>query len=157
MKVLVTGHQGFIGKNLCSYLQHMGHEVEGFEWQPNKVPDPAPYDRVVHLGAISSTTERDVEKVLTQNLEFSQRLLQLCNDNGTTFMYASSASVYGDVQSYKQVEKIKETDEIYPMNAYAWSKYLFDKLVMEIPEYMINVQGFRIFNAYGEGEQHKGE
>lgn len=157
MKVLVTGHQGFIGKNLCSYLQHMGHEVEGFEWEPNKVPDPAPYDRVVHLGAISSTTERDVEKVLTQNLEFSQRLLQLCNDNGTTFMYASSASVYGDTQSHYQVEKIKETDKIYPMNAYAWSKYLFDKLVMEIPEYMINVQGFRIFNAYGEGEQHKGE
>ena len=157
MKVLVTRHQGFIGKNLCSYLQHMGHEVEGFEWEPNKVPDPAPYDRGVHLGAISSTTERDVEKVLTQNLEFSQRLLQLCNDNGTTFMYASSASVYGDTQSHYQVEKIKETDNIYPMNAYAWSKYLFDKLVMEIPEYMINVQGFRIFNAYGEGEQHKGE
>jgi len=148
MRILVTGHQGFIGKNLCSYLQHKGHQVEGFEWQINKVPDPAPYDRVIHLGAISSTTERDVEKILMQNLEFSQRLLQLCNDNGTTFMYASSASVYGDVQTYKNIKAIKETDPIYPMNAYAWSKYLFDKLVMEIPEYMCNVQGFRIFNAY---------
>lgn len=157
MRILVTGHQGFIGKNLCSYLQHKGHQVEGFEWQINKVPDPAPYDRVIHLGAISSTTERDVEKILIQNLEFSQRLLQLCNDTGTTFMYASSASVYGDVQTYKDITAIKETDPIYPMNAYAWSKYLFDKLVMEIPEYMCNVQGFRIFNAYGPGEEHKGE
>ena len=68
MRVLVTGHKGFIGQNLCSYLLHKGHQVEGWEWLENKVPDPQNYDRIVHLGAISSTTERDVEKVLKQTL-----------------------------------------------------------------------------------------
>jgi len=157
MKILVTGHKGFIGSHMAQYLVHKGHEVEGFDYVENVVPAVDQYDWVIHLGAISSTTERDVEKILMQNLEFSQRLLQLCNENGTTFMYASSASVYGDVQAYKDIKAIKETDPVYPMSPYAWSKYLFDKLVMEIPEYMINVQGFRIFNAYGQGEEHKGE
>ena len=32
MRVLITGHQGFIGRNLGPYLQHMGHEVEGYEY-----------------------------------------------------------------------------------------------------------------------------
>ena len=157
MRILITGHQGFIGKNLGSYLSHKGHQVEGYEWIENKVPDPQEFDRVIHLGAISSTTERDVNKVLAMNLEFSQRLLQLCDQCGTTLIYASSASVYGDVQVHHNKNKIKENDPIYPMNAYAWSKYLFDKLVMEVPEFMINVQGLRLFNVYGPGEEHKGE
>ena len=157
MRVLVTGHQGFIGRNLCSYLQYQGHQVEGWEWQVNKVPDPQNYDRVVHLGAISSTTERDVEKILQQNLEFSTRLLQLCNQTGTSLIYASSASVYGNVQVDKDLKQIKENDPVYPMSPYSWSKYLFDKLMLEVPEYTINVQGLRLFNVYGPGEQDKGE
>ena len=157
MRILVTGHKGFIGRNLCAYLQHQGHQVEGWEWQINKVPDPQNYDRVVHLGAISSTTERDVEKILKQNLEFSTRLLQLCNQTGTTLIYASSASVYGNVQVDKDLKQIKESDPVYPMSPYSWSKYLFDKLMMEVPEYTINVQGLRLFNVYGPGEQDKGE
>ena len=157
MRILITGHKGFIGRNLCAYLQHQGHQVEGWEWQINKVPDPQNYDRVVHLGAISSTTERDVEKILKQNLEFSTRLLQLCNQTGTTLIYASSASVYGNVQVDKDLKQIKESDPVYPMSPYSWSKYLFDKLMMEVPEYTINVQGLRLFNVYGPGEQDKGE
>ena len=157
MRVLVTGHKGFIGRNLCAYLLHRGHQVEGWEWEINKVPDPQNYDRVVHLGALSSTTERDVEKVLMQNFEFSQRLLQLCDQCGTTLIYASSASVYGNEQTQRDLKQIKENDPKYPMSPYSWSKYLFDKLVMEIPEYTINVQGLRFFNVYGPGEQDKGE
>ena len=157
MRILVTGHKGFIGRNLCAYLQHQGHQVEGWEWQINKVPDPQNYDRVVHLGAISSTTERDVEKILKQNLEFSTRLLQLCNQTGTTLIYASSASVYGNVQARNDLKQIKENDPVYPQSPYSWSKYLFDKMVFEIPEFRINVQGLRLFNVYGPGEQDKGE
>ena len=157
MRILVTGHKGFIGRNLCAYLQHQGHQVEGWEWQINKVPDPQNYDRVVHLGAISSTTERDVEKILKQNLEFSTRLLQLCSQTGTTLIYASSASVYGNVQVDKDLKQIKVSDPVYPMSPYSWRKYLFDKLMMEVPEYTINVQGLRLFNVYGPGEQDKGE
>ena len=141
--------EGFIGQNLGAYLQSKGHNVEGFEWKPNIIPDPEPYDRVIHLGAISSTTERDVEKIMEQNYEFSMRLLQLCDQKGTTFMYASSASVYGD--------KFAENSKLQPQSPYAWSKYLFDRFVMQVPEFMINVQGFRFFNVYGEGEEHKGD
>ena len=151
MRVLITGHKGFIGRNLGAYLQHKGHEVEGYDYIENKVPDPQDYDRVVHLGAISSTTERDVEKVLKQNLEFSQRLLQLCDQSGTTLIYASSASVYGLNKEFI------ENSPKNPTNGYAWTKYLFDRSVMEIPEYTCNIQGMRLFNVYGPGEEHKGE
>ena len=149
MNILITGHEGFIGKNLGAYLQSKGHNVEGFEWKPNIIPDPEPYDRVIHLGAISSTTERDVEKIMEQNYEFSMRLLQLCDQKGTTLMYASSASVYGD--------KFEENAKLQPQSGYAWSKYLFDRFVMQVPEFMVNVQGFRFFNVYGPGEEHKGD
>ena len=136
MNILITGTDGFIGKHLAAYLQHKGHNVEGFEWKPNVIPDPEPYDRVIHLGAISSTTETDVEKVMEQNYEFSMRLLQLCDQKGTSLMYASSASVYGDT--------FAENSKLQPQSPYAWSKYLFDRFVMQVPEFMINVQGFRL-------------
>ena len=149
MNILITGTDGFIGKHLAVYLQHKGHNVEGFEWKPNVIPDPEPYDRVIHLGAISSTTETDIEKVMEQNYEFSMRLLQLCDQKGTSLMYASSASVYGDT--------FAENSKLQPQSPYAWSKYLFDRFIMQVPEFMINVQGFRFFNVYGPGEEHKGD
>ena len=150
MNILITGHEGFIGQNLGEYLQSKGHNVEGFEWKPNIIPDPEPYDRVIHLGAISSTTERDVEKIMEQNYESSMRLLQLCDQKGTTLMYASSASVYGD--------NFEENAKLQPQSGYAWSKYLFDRFVMQLKdEFQINIQGFRYFNVYGEGEEHKGD
>ena len=69
MKILITGHEGFIGKHLGGYLVSKGHEVEGYEYVPTI--DPL-HDRVI-LGAISSTTERDTEKLMLQNYEFSMR------------------------------------------------------------------------------------
>ena len=61
------------------------------------------------------------------------------------------------MQVDKDLKQIKESDPVYPMSPYSWSKYLFDKLMMEVPEYTINVQGLRLFNVYGPGEQDKGE
>lgn len=152
MRILVTGHQGFIGKNMCLHLMNQGHDVEGWEYIPNTVPDPVNYDWVVHLGAITDTTCRDVDQVLEQNLDFSLRLLQVCDMVGTNFQYASSASVYGDLTTFN------EEGPHYPMNPYAWSKYLFDKFVNEhIDGFTINVQGFRFFNVYGNYEDHKGK
>ena len=152
MRILVTGHKGFIGQNLSKYLIQQGHTVEGWEWIPNTIPDPNSYDWVVHLGAISDTTCRDVEQVLEQNLDFSLRLLQMCDMTGTNFQYASSASVYGDTGNFS------EEGPFFPMNPYAWSKYLFDKFVAEnLDGFMIKVQGFRFFNVYGHHEEHKGK
>lgn len=149
MKILVTGSEGFIGKNLIQHLKQE-HEVEGFEYQPNVYPDASQYDWMIHLGAISSTTETNVDKILTQNYEYSIRLLQMCDQMGTNFQYASSASVYGNTHFFN------EECAVSPQSPYAWSKYLFDRFVEQAGEFQILVQGFRYFNVYGPHEEHKG-
>ena len=148
MKVLVTGHEGFIGKNMVKHLTALGHEVHGYEYDPNRDPDVSDYDWVVHLGAISSTTERDVEKVLRQNLDFSVRLLNACELHGVNMQYASSASVYGSGTEFS------EESPVCPQSPYAWSKYMFERYAGDSQG--IVVQGFRYFNVYGHHEEHKG-
>jgi ADP-L-glycero-D-manno-heptose 6-epimerase len=150
MKILVTGHRGFIGSQIYSYFKSH-HEVVGYDYDPNVVPDIRGYDWVIHCGAISSTTERDIDLVLRQNLEFSQRLLEDCHRYGVNLQYSSSASIYGLGTDFR------ETAPPDPRTPYAWSKYLFERYVAQNPGPSI-VQGFRYFNVYGEPEQeaHKG-
>lgn len=152
MRILVTGHEGFVGKNVASYLQQQGHEVEGWEWQPGVLPHTEDYDWCIHLGAISSTTYTNVDQILEQNFEFSVRLAQVCENFGTNFQYASSASVYGPTEHFT------ENGQLLPQSPYAWSKYLFDRFINQyISEFEITIQGFRYFNVYGQGEEHKGD
>jgi ADP-L-glycero-D-manno-heptose 6-epimerase len=152
MKILVTGHKGFIGQNLTAHLTGQGHIVEGWEYQPNEIPLPKDYDWVIHLGAISSTTFTDVDQILEQNFEFSMKLLQLCAKYNTNFQYASSASVYGPTRHFT------ENGTLLPQSPYAWSKYLFDRHVTQFADqFDITVQGFRYFNVYGPREDHKGD
>ena len=152
MRILVTGHKGFIGSNLALYLQAQGHEVEGWDYVANTIPDPSKYDWVFHIGANSSTTETDVDFIMEQNFEHSMRLLQACDMMGTNFQYASSASVYGPTTHFT------ENGPLQPKSPYAWTKYLFDRFVNQhIHEFQILVQGFRYFNVYGPGEDHKGD
>ena len=147
MKILVTGSQGFIGKNLTEYLLDE-NQIVGWDL-PEKMPIVDGFDWVVHLGAISSTTETNIEKIMKYNLEYSQELFQLCNDKGVNFQYASSASVYGKLTEFS------ENSPVAPESPYAWTKYLFDRWVFQ-QEQKIIVQGFRYFNVYGPHELHKG-
>jgi ADP-L-glycero-D-manno-heptose 6-epimerase len=148
MRILVTGHKGFIGQNLTKALIEQGHFVDGYEW-PDRLPYLYEYDWVIHLGAISTTTETNVEKIMDQNFDFSVKLINLCKEFGVNFQYASSASVYG------LKEEFKEDSPVNPLSPYAWSKYLFDRYVQQ--NYWGNiVQGFRYFNVYGPHEEHKG-
>lgn len=147
MKILVTGHEGFVGKNMVKHLTALGHEVGGYEYAYND-PNVSSYDWVVHLGAISSTTERDVEKIFRQNLDFSVRLLSECELYGVNMQYASSASVYGPGTEFS------EDSPVYPQSPYAWSKYMFERYARGSRN--ITVQGFRYFNVYGDHEEHKG-
>ena len=149
MKILITGHEGFVGKNLAPFLDKE-NELFGYEWNPESLPDVSGYDWVIHLGAISSTTERDVDKVMLQNYEFSKWLFNQCNLNGVNFQYASSASVYGTNTDFN------EDAPKQPQSYYATSKYLFDRWIMQ-QEHKIIVQGFRYFNVYGQFEDHKGD
>lgn len=150
MKVLITGHKGFIGQNLVKYIkQHTDWQVNTWEWGDSEYPTVDGNNWVIHLGAISSTTETDVDKVLKQNLEFSQWLYRACKINYVNLQYSSSASVYGLRNNFV------ETAPVDPRTPYAWSKYLFDRWAMnETPN--TTVQGFRYFNVYGNHEEHKG-
>ena len=144
MRILVTGHEGFIGKNMLSWLnQEDGWQIDGYEWHPTERPEVSNYDWVIHLGAIADMTCTDVEAIMKQNLEFSQWLFNECNKHGVNLQYASSSSVYGDTRDFS------EYAPCYPQTPYAWSKYLFDRWVFQQPQ-SIFVQGFRYFNVYGK-------
>jgi ADP-L-glycero-D-manno-heptose 6-epimerase len=143
MRVLITGHEGFIGRNMMSWLHQQGHDVTGYEWDPTEFPDVRSFDWVIHLGAIADMSECDVDKVLRQNLEFSQQLFRECNQHGVHLQYASSSSVYGDTKDFSEHSAGR------PQTPYAWSKYLFDRWVFQ-QDLHIMVQGFRYFNVYGK-------
>ena len=144
MKILVTGHLGFIGRNMTSFLNSQeGFEVDGYDWDPNVRPDVRPYDWVIHLGAIADMTCTDVEAIMKQNYEFSQWLFNECNKHGVHLQYASSSSIYGDTRDFS------EHSNCLPQTPYAWSKYLFDRWWPQ-QDVKIMVQGFRYFNVYGK-------
>jgi ADP-L-glycero-D-manno-heptose 6-epimerase len=125
-----------------------GHDLAGYEWGDD-LPKVDSFDQVIHLGAISSTTERDTERVMKQNFDFSCWLLDECEKADVNFQYSSSASVYGLYTDFR------EDAPKNPLSPYAWSKYLFDRHV-ESRKWYIRVQGFRYFNVYGPHEDHKG-
>lgn len=150
MKILVTGHRGFIGSYMLAALKDAGHEISTFEWGETW-PTVQGLDWVVHIGAISSTTEQDLQKILRQNYEFSIWLFEECKYHKVNLQYSSSASVYGLTSSFR------EDAPLDPRNYYAKSKFLFEDYATRYTQANI-VQGFRYFNVYGpEGEEHKGD
>lgn len=158
MKILVTGHRGFIGQHLYARLAATAADVSGYEWSDGDLPDIRGFDAVVHLGAISATTYDDLDQIMTQNYDFSIRLLHECLRHGVDLQYASSASVYGTLTHFD------EQGRLQPQSYYAWSKYLFDRYVAAHLESErgkpggIAIAGLRYFNVYGStGEEHKGD
>lgn len=147
MKILVTGHKGFIGQNMADELKRF-HEVETYEWG-DKFPLLSGLDWVIHLGAISSTTETNVEKIMEQNYDFSINLLRSCIEHKVNFQFASSASVYGLGNNFS------ENSPVDPRTPYSWSKYLFERYARSVKSDTI-IQMFRYFNVYGPKEEHKG-
>jgi ADP-L-glycero-D-manno-heptose 6-epimerase len=148
MKILITGHRGFIGQNMVNALKDH-HTLSFYEWGDSP-PEIEGLDWVIHLGAISSTTEQDVDKIMKQNHDFSCIMLMACQIHGVNLQYASSASVYG-----LNTRNFKEDADLQPSSPYSWSKYLFDRHVKTQKFNNIYVQGFRYFNVYGSFEDHK--
>lgn len=149
MKILLTGYKGFIGQNFLKALQKDNkHDISLFEWGDQDISVKG-MDWVVHLGAISSTKESNVEKVMIQNYDFSMWLLGQCVQHKVNLQYSSSASVYGWGRNFSE-DAPKD-----PRTPYAWSKYLFDRDAFYSDS--IIVQGFRYFNVYGPHEDHKGD
>jgi ADP-L-glycero-D-manno-heptose 6-epimerase len=150
MNILLTGHKGFIGSHMLTALEADGHCVSTYEWG-ELLPSVMEQDWVIHMGAISSTTERDVDKVLKQNYDFTRQLYNACKTYGVNFQFSSSASVYGLGTDFK------EDATVDPRTPYAFSKYLAERYIREHPM-GATTQIFRYFNVYGpEGEEHKGD
>lgn len=149
MKILITGNRGFIGSHAERFWRKTGHDIVTYEWQQDQLPRIQGLDWVFHFGAISSTTETDVAKVMRQNYDFSVWLYEECRKYEVDLQWSSSASVYGLGTEYK------ETSPVDPRSPYAWSKYLFEHYVEQHPTHR-RCQGFRYFNVHGDNETHKG-
>lgn len=148
MKILITGYKGFIGKNLFRYLKRKNFNVYGYEYSKKKFPVVKKYDWIIHLGAISSTTETNLKKIMEQNYYFSTKLVNECIKHNVNLQYASSASVYDTKYGFKENSKCN------PKSPYSKSKYLFDKYVEKL-NHKIIIQGFRYFNVFGSNEKNK--
>ena len=146
-RILLTGHKGFIGSHLKQALT--GHVLTCLEWG-DPVPRVLDFDWIVHVGANSSTQERDVEKIFKQNYDYSVDLYNQARHQAVNFQFASSAAVYGQGQDFR------ETAAPDPRTPYAWTKWLFERYVAQHPPNESSVQIFRYFNVYGSGEDHKG-
>ena len=143
--ILVTGHRGFIGQNM---MEALGPRAVGHEWGEGE-PDLEGIERVIHLGAISSTACQDWNALVEQNIRSTVRLLHACNDRRIPIQIASSASVYGPNNT-----TFRESDPPDPRNLYAWSKFMVETYVGQ-HDWDIPVQLFRYFNVYGPHEDHK--
>jgi ADP-L-glycero-D-manno-heptose 6-epimerase len=182
--LLVTGGAGFIGSNVVAALNDAGHaevavcDLLGHDgkWRnlaKRQLADLVPpadlagwlngrrLDAIVHLGAISETTATDGDLVIETNFRLSLRLLDWCTASRTPFIYASSASTYGDgAQGFRDDQSMSALKTLRPMNLYGWSKHLFDMAVAEraarghkLPPQWV---GLKFFNVFGPNEYHKG-
>lgn len=158
MKVLITGHKGFIGQNFYNFAKSQNWQIVTFDIKDDVNVRPSSInldncDWVIHLGALSSTTETDIKKVMDLNLIWSIELFEECVKQNVNFQWASSASVYG----LREISDgpMKVGDICKPANLYARSKYLLEKYITG-REVDIVAQGFRYFNVYGQYEDHKG-
>ena len=113
---------------------------------------------VIHMGAISATTETNFNNLLNYNIRFSQMLWNFCANKNVPFIYASSAATYGDGEcGYADNEST--LSQLSPLNPYGYSKHFFDRWIQnEIKtKKLIPPQwcGLKFFNVYGPNEYHK--
>jgi ADP-L-glycero-D-manno-heptose 6-epimerase len=110
-------------------------------------------DTIFHLGACSSTTEKNFSYLFKNNFEYTKYLCEQCIENDVRFVYASSAATYGDgSQGYTDDESKLHT--LRPLNAYGYSKHMFD-LWAKKSRVLDKIAGLKYFNVYGPNEYHK--
>jgi len=184
--ILVTGGAGFIGSNIVAALCARGNDEvvvcdrlgDENKWR-NLAKHPIAdfvlpeqletyltgrqrrFEAVIHMGAISATTERDGDLIMRNNFQASLRLWEWCALTHTRFIYASSAATYGDgAYGFSDDPRPEMLARLKPMNLYGWSKHLFDRRAIQLvsrdrprpPQWA----GLKFFNVYGPNEYHKG-
>lgn len=184
--VVVTGGAGFIGSNIVVDLAEAGSRVvvsdllrSGGKWRniaPAHLHDVVRPDMlfewlgrhgskvaaIVHMGAVSSTAETDVDRFVANNIRLTLDLWEWCSANATCFIYASSAATYGDGSAgFSDDQSPAALAALRPLNAYGWSKHVCDRRIIDDvvcgrptpPQWA----GLKFFNVYGPNETHKGE
>ncbi|MGL4943643.1 MAG: ADP-glyceromanno-heptose 6-epimerase [Thermoguttaceae bacterium] len=183
--IIVTGGAGFIGSNIVAGLELAGHKNtvvvdwlgSGDKWKniakrnlfdvvaPDEldvflVKHRAEVDGVVHMGAISTTTERDADKFVHSNIRLTWNLWEFSRDFGKRFIFASSAATYGAGENgFEDDDSPAYLNRLRPLNPYGWSKAFIDRKIAETirrgqatpPQFA----GLKFFNVYGPNEYHK--
>jgi ADP-L-glycero-D-manno-heptose 6-epimerase len=182
---LVTGGAGFIGSNIVAALSARDDEVVVCDWLRDDErwrnlakheiaeiiePDAAlawlqrkgeRLSAVVHMGAISTTTETNVDLIAARNIRATLELLDWCTGAQVPLIFASSAATYGDgTQGFDDAFTRDELAKLRPLNAYGWSKHVIDRRVARLVEGGARLPpqwvGLKFFNVYGPNEYHKG-
>jgi ADP-L-glycero-D-manno-heptose 6-epimerase len=179
-RVIVTGGAGFIGSAFVWKLNQEGIDDilivdnlnESEKWKnltgirfsdyihkkaflQSLISDTMTYmpDAIVHMGACSSTTERNADYLVENNYRFTRILAEWAVSRKIRFMYASSAATYGE--GTKGFSDEIDLHELRPLNMYAYSKHLFD-LYAERSGLLGEIVGLKFFNVFGPNEYHKG-
>ncbi len=180
--IVVTGGAGFIGSAIVWRLNQLGKDDilivdelgEDEKWKNlvglnfsdyldkdnfiDRIIDGDPdldIEAIIHMGACSSTTEKDADYLMHNNFKYTQELAKYCIGNNVRFIYASSAATYGNgEQGYDDNEK--ELNTLRPMNMYGYSKQLFD-LWAKKNNLLNKLVGLKFFNVYGPNEFHKAD
>jgi ADP-L-glycero-D-manno-heptose 6-epimerase len=113
------------------------------------------FNLVLHMGACSSTTERDAGFLFRNNFEFTRDLADWSLAKKVRFVHASSAATYGDGSAGMEDDDSK-LDALRPLNMYGYSKHLFD-LHARRAGYLKKIVGLKYFNVFGPNEDHKGD
>jgi ADP-L-glycero-D-manno-heptose 6-epimerase len=184
--IVVTGGAGFIGSNIALDLAAAGQRIivvdrlrTGEKWRnlaaaplhdvlhPEALP--AWLDReagrvaaIVHMGAISATTETDIDRFVVNNIRLTLDLWAWCAEHRVRLIYASSAATYGDGSAgFRDDETPAGLARLAPLNAYGWSKHVVDRRIADDvargratpPQWA----GLKFFNVYGPNEREKGD
>jgi ADP-L-glycero-D-manno-heptose 6-epimerase len=184
--IAITGGAGFIGSNIAAALDTAGADIviidrlgsDDFKWRniaKRRLLDLVPPDAasafldanrgkvcgVVHMGAISTTTEADVDEIVRNNIRLSIDLWSYCGREMIPLVYASSAATYGDGrEGFLDQFNSDYLSRLRPLNAYGWSKHMFDRWALRAIESggtrPPKWAGLKFFNVYGPNEYHKG-